>query len=107
LGGKHAAAFASQVSEALARITSFGAAVDFAMLPVIGSLSDAFGRRPLLLALPLMALCLRIGAVLSPTTPVLVASKMLMGAIVSCELSHCPQPPPCANHRAGRSCLQK
>lgn len=72
-----------QVSEALARITSIGAAVDFAMLPVVGSLSDVHGRRPLLLLLPFVALCLRITAVVSPTAPVLVMSRMFMGAIVS------------------------
>ena len=55
------------------------------MLPVVGSLSDVHGRRPLLLLLPFVALCLRITAVVSPTAPVLVMSRMFMGAIVSGE----------------------
>ena len=53
------------------------------MLPLLGSLSDQVGRRPLLLALPCAALALRLVAVAVPAAPLLVASKVLMGAIVS------------------------
>ena len=59
------------------------ALLDILVAPQLGRLSDAIGRKPLLLALPCVALACRGAAAARPTILVLIAVKSLSATISS------------------------
>ncbi|KAL3916703.1 MAG: hypothetical protein SGPRY_006706 [Prymnesium sp.] len=71
-----------RAAHALGRLSACGAALDILVAPQLGRLSDAIGRKPLLLGLPCIAFAFRAFAAASPTIGVLVAVKAL-GATMS------------------------
>ena len=54
------------VAETLSTVAAGSAALEFALLPIVASLSDTYGRRPLLVALPVLVVLLRLLVVLRP-----------------------------------------
>ena len=61
----------------------FAAMLDIVVAPQLGRLSDSIGRKPLLLALPCVALGLRSAAATTPTIVVLVGVKAMSACISS------------------------
>ena len=71
------------VAEALGAWTAVGAAVEFASLPAIGALSDAFGRRPLLLTLCAVSLLFRLLVVALPCAASVIVSRLVVASLVN------------------------
>ena len=71
------------VAEMLGTVAACSAAVEFALLPGVAALSDARGRRPVLLALPLLTLLLRMLVVMRPALLTLIISRVVVGALVN------------------------
>lgn len=68
----------------LATFASYGGILEFALNPVIGRLSDCFGRRPLLLLSPITCSILRGLVALFPSSPNLImVERMLSSAVVT------------------------
>jgi DHA1 family tetracycline resistance protein-like MFS transporter len=67
----------------LARFAAFGGAAEFLLNPIIGRMSDRFGRRPLLLLSPITCALLRGLVFLSPTKGVIMCERMLSSAVVT------------------------
>ena len=72
-----------RVAGTLSMVAAGSAALEFALLPVVAALSDTVGRRPLLIALPLLTILLRLTVVLHPTLQTLVLSRIVVGALVN------------------------
>uniref|UniRef100_A0A7S4BK93 Major facilitator superfamily (MFS) profile domain-containing protein n=1 Tax=Chrysotila carterae TaxID=13221 RepID=A0A7S4BK93_CHRCT len=74
---------ADRASEAIASLSALGAAAEFALLPLVGALSDAVGRRPLLLSIPAIALVMRLAVVRSPSLLVMVPTTLLVSMMIN------------------------
>ena len=72
-----------EAARVLATVCSTSAALEFSLLPVVAALSDAVGRRPLLLALPALTVLLRLLVVTSLRPATLITSRVLVGALVN------------------------
>jgi hypothetical protein len=71
------------VASTLSTVAAGSAALEFALLPAVAALSDTHGRRPLLLALPLLTVLLRVMVVCRPTLQTLILSRVVVGALVN------------------------
>ena len=67
----------------LGSVAAGSAALEFALLPAAAALSDTYGRRPLLVALPLLTLLLRLMVITRPALITLVVSRVIVGALVN------------------------
>ena len=67
----------------LGRISACGALIDILVAPQLGRLSDAVGRKLLLVLLPCISLCCRSVAALNPSIAVLAAVRILSATISS------------------------
>ena len=72
-----------RVAETLSTVAAGSAALEFALLPIVASLSDTYGRRPLLVALPVLVVLLRLLVVLHPCLQTLIISRVVVGALVN------------------------
>ena len=70
-----------RTATALGRLGSCAALVDIIVTPQLGRLTDTIGRKPLLIAAPVIGCLCRTAVALRPTTPYLIAAKVLGGAI--------------------------
>ena len=68
---------------ALGRVSACGALIDILVAPQLGRLSDSIGRKPLLVLLPCISLCLRSIATLRPTVAVLAGVRILSSTLSS------------------------
>lgn len=74
----------SKAAVMLAAFAGYGGAAEFLLNPVIGRLSDCFGRRPLLLLSPICCSFLRAMVALFPANPrVIMCERMLSSAVVT------------------------
>jgi DHA1 family tetracycline resistance protein-like MFS transporter len=68
----------------LARFAGLGGSAEFLLNPVIGRMSDRFGRRPLLLLSPIMCALLRAGVFVFPgSSSMIMFERMLSSAVVT------------------------
>jgi len=72
-----------RTAAALGRISSCAALMDIMLTPQLGRLSDTIGRKPLLMAAPVLALACRAGAAMHPSVGVLVACKLFSLTLTS------------------------
>ena len=72
-----------RVAETLSTVAAGSAALEFALLPAIAALSDTYGRRPLLIAIPILTFLLRLLVVTQPCLLTLVISRVVVGALVN------------------------
>lgn len=70
---------ADLTSEALADVTSLSAALEFVFLPVMAHYTDCKGRRPLLIAVPMVMLLVQCAVLLVPNVATIIASRLLLG----------------------------
>lgn len=70
-----------RTATALGRLGSIAALMDIMITPQLGRLSDAIGRKPLLIAAPCLGCLVRVLVALHPSTPFLIAVKVLGGVI--------------------------
>ena len=71
-----------RVAEDLSTIAAASAALEFALLPAVAALSDAYGRRPMLIGLPLIVVAMRCLVIGRPAVWTLVLSRAVVGALV-------------------------
>ena len=75
---------ATRTATLLARFAGLGGAAEFILNPIMGRLSDRFGRRPLLLLSPITCAALRALVFLVPgSTTVIMIERMLSSAVVT------------------------
>ncbi|KAL1499718.1 hypothetical protein AB1Y20_012405 [Prymnesium parvum] len=72
-----------QVAEMIASIAAGSALLEFLLLPITAAVSDTFGRRPILLILPLVVSLGRFAVVFSPTLPLVVISRLVVGMLTN------------------------
>ncbi|KAL1518429.1 hypothetical protein AB1Y20_002723 [Prymnesium parvum] len=70
-------------AHALGRLSACGAMIDILVAPQLGRLSDAIGRKPLLIALPCIALLLRSVAASFPSIAVIAPIKAMSATLSS------------------------
>ena len=66
----------------LTAVASTSAAAEIALSPIIGGLSDSFGRKPVLLGTLCCALLANLAAAISPSVPLVVLSKFVASIVV-------------------------
>ena len=72
-----------RVAESLSTVAAGSAALEFLLLPAVAALSDTHGRRPLLLALPLLTVLLRMMVLVHSCLHTLLLSRVVVGALVN------------------------
>ena len=71
------------VAEDLSTIAALSAALEFLLLPTTAALSDTYGRRPLLVLLPVLTIALRLLVLLRPSCATLILSRVVVGVTVN------------------------
>ena len=74
---------ADKVAEAVASVAAASAALEFLLLPLTAALSDTIGRKPLLLAIPLLVVLSRVTVVWRPVLAAIILSRLLVGMLVN------------------------
>ena len=72
-----------QVAEMVASIAAGSALIEFLLLPITAAASDTFGRRPLLLTIPVAMILARAVVVWHLSLPTIILSRVLVGILTN------------------------
>ncbi|KAL3919118.1 MAG: hypothetical protein SGPRY_005748 [Prymnesium sp.] len=72
-----------KVADRVASIAACSALLEFALLPITAAISDTFGRRPILLMIPLVVSLARFGVIWRPTLLAIILSRIAVGMLTS------------------------